>query len=204
MSEQKTYNHIARLYDILDLPFEHGRYKPLRQVLFKGVKGDLLDAGVGTGRNFSHYPDDTKVTGIDLSPAMLARARWRKDKLGTAVELFEMNVLDLKFAAASFDSIVSTFLFCVLDNALQLPALKELNRVCRPGGEIHILEYAISEDPVRRFIMKLWAPWVRYAYGAEFDRNTEQYLDEAGLELVETRFLYKDIIKLLSVKPKVL
>jgi len=202
MSEQKTYTHIARLYDLLDLPFEHGRYKPLRQVLFKGLKGDLLDAGVGTGRNFSHYPGDAKVTGIDLSPAMLARARWRKDKLGTAVDLHEMNVLELDFADDSFDSIVSTFLFCVLNDTYQLPALKELRRVCRPGGEIHILEYAISENPLRRFIMKLWAPWVRYAYGAEFDRNTEQYLDDAGLELVETKFLYKDIIKLLSVRPK--
>ena len=50
--------------------------------------------------------------------------------------------------------------------------------------------------------MKLWAPWVRFAYGAEFDRNTEQYLNAAGLDLVEKKFLYKDIIKLLSVQPK--
>jgi hypothetical protein len=50
--------------------------------------------------------------------------------------------------------------------------------------------------------MKLWEPWVRYAYGAAFDRHTEQYLEAAGLELVEDRFLYKDIIKLLSVRPK--
>lgn len=50
--------------------------------------------------------------------------------------------------------------------------------------------------------MKLWAPWVRFAYGAEFDRNTEQYLEAAGLDLVEKKFLYKDIIKLLRVRPK--
>ena len=50
--------------------------------------------------------------------------------------------------------------------------------------------------------MKIWAPWVRRAYGAEFDRNTEQYLDAAGLELVDRRFLYRDIIKLLTIRPK--
>ena len=201
MSKQKTYDRIARLYDILDLPFEHFRYKPVRQMMFDGLSGDLLDAGVGTGRNFPYYPKDCTVTGIDLSPPMLGRARSRKRNLGTVVELFQMNVLELEFPDASFDSIVSTFLFCVLDNDHQQAALEQLCRVCRPGGTIHILEYAISENPWRRFIMKLWAPWVRFAYGAEFNRNTEQYLEAAGLELLEKQYLYKDIIKLLTVRP---
>ena len=198
----KTYNHIAWFYDILDLPFEYGRYKPLRRVLFDGLNGTLLDAGVGTGRNFPFYPDGSKVTGIDLSPAMLDRARRRREKFGIEVDLREMNVMKMDFADDSFDAIISTFLFCVLNAEHQQPALEELGRVCRPGGIIHILEYAISENPLRRFIMKLWAPWVRFAYGAEFDRKTEQYLEAAGLDLVETKFLYKDIIKLLSVQPK--
>jgi len=203
MSKQKTYNRIARLYDILDLPFEHTRYKHLRRMLFNGLSGTLLDAGVGTGRNFPYYPDGATVTGIDLSPGMLNRAQRRKAKLGTAVELREMNVLSLDFADDTFDGIVATFLFCVLDAEHQQPALEELRRVCRPGGTIRILEYDLSEDPVQRFIMKLWAPWVRFAFGAEFNRNTEQYLAAAGLELVEKKFLYRDIIKLLTVRPGV-
>lgn len=203
ISKLKTYNRIARLYDILDLPFEHVRYKPLRRVLFDGLSGTLLDAGVGTGRNFPFYPDGSKVTGIDLSPAMLDRARQRKGKLGTAVELREMNVMEMDFADGSFDGIIATFLFCVLDAEHQQPALEELRRVCRPGGTIHILEYDLPENPRQRFIMKLWAPWVRFAYGAEFDRHTEQYLEAAGLDLVEKQFLYKDIIKLLTVRPGV-
>ncbi|MBL6957438.1 MAG: class I SAM-dependent methyltransferase [Rhodospirillales bacterium] len=202
MSKQKIYDRIARLYDILDLPFEQGRYKPIRREMFTGLKGDLLDAGVGTGRNFSHYPDSSTVTGIDLSPAMLGRARKRQDKLGAAIDLHEMNVMEMDFADDSFDGVVSTFLCCVLEPEDQTPALKELRRVCRPDGEVHILEYDLSENPWQRFVMKLWAPWVKFAYGAAFDRNTEQYLEAAGLELVEKRFLYKDIIKLLIAKPK--
>jgi len=202
LHKQKTYDRIARLYDILDLPFEHGRYRPLRRELFDGVKGTLLDAGVGTGRNFPYYPRDSKVTGIDLSPVMLGRARQRREKLGITVDLREMNVMEMDFADNSFDAVISTFLFCVLEAEHQLPALEELNRVCRPGGTIHILEYAFSENPLQHFIMKLWAPWVRFAYGAAFDRNTEQYLEAAGLDLVEKRFLYKDVIKLLTVRAK--
>jgi ubiquinone/menaquinone biosynthesis C-methylase UbiE len=175
----------------------------LRRVLFDGLSGALLDAGVGTGRNFPFYPDGSTVTGIDLSPAMLDRARWRKDKLGTAVDLREMDVMEMDFSDDSFDGIIAIFLFCVLDAEHQQPALEELSRVCRPTGTIRILEYAISENPLRRFIMKLWAPWVRFVYGAAFDRHTEQYLEAAGLELVERNFLYKDIIKLLTVRPRV-
>jgi ubiquinone/menaquinone biosynthesis C-methylase UbiE len=197
-----TYDRIARLYDILDLPFEHRRYKPLRRILFDGLEGTLLDAGVGTGRNFPFYPGGSRVVGIDFSEAMLDRARRRAARLGTMVELRQMNVMETDFADDSFDGIVATFLFCVLDAEHQQPALEELRRVCRPGGTIRILEYAISEQPLRRFVMKLWAPWVRFAYGAEFGRETERYLDAAGLEMVERTFLYKDIIKLLSVRPR--
>ncbi|MCP4389097.1 MAG: class I SAM-dependent methyltransferase, partial [Gammaproteobacteria bacterium] len=118
------------------------------------------------------------------------------------VDLHEMNVMQMDFANDSFDGIVSTFLFCVLDAEHQQPALEELRRVCRPDGTIYILEYEFSQNPLRRFIMKLWEPWVRFAYGAAFDRHTEQYLEAAGLELVEDRFIFKDIIKLLSVRPK--
>jgi len=202
LQKQDAYDRIARLYDILDLPFEYGRYRPLRRALFAGVNGTILDAGVGTGRNFPFYPMGSKVAGIDLSPAMLSRARRRKVRTGTNVDLFQMNVTEMDFADNSFDVVVSTFLFCVLDAEHQLPALEELNRVCRPGGTINILEYAYSKNPLRRFVMRLWAPWVWFAYGARFDRNTEHYLEKAGLELVETDFLYKDIIKLLRVRHK--
>lgn len=202
LRKQKTYDRISRLYDILDLPFEHGRYKPLRRAMFEGVGGTLLDAGVGTGRNFPFYPSGSRVIGIDLSPAMLKRARQRRDALGAAVELREMNVMEMAFDDDRFDAVISTFLFCVLDDEHQLPALKELARVCQPGGKIHILEYAFSQNLFRRFIMRLWAPWVHFAYGARFDRNTEQYLEAAGLGLVEKDFLHKDIIKLLTLRPK--
>ena len=146
------------------------------------------------------YPPGVCVTGIDLSDAMLARAERRRARLGVAAELRMASVLHTGFPDRTFDAIVATFLFCVLDDSDRQPALEELARICKPTGEIRILEYAYSMDPVRRFIMHLWAPWVRLAYGAAFDRDTERYLPDAGLELVEQRFLYRDIIKLLIVR----
>lgn len=200
MNKKKTYNRLARLYDIFDLPFEYSRYRPIRRHMFNGLAGRILDAGVGTGRNIPFYPEGSEVTGIDLSPAMLGRAEARRDRLRKPVELLEMNVLETAFADHYFDAAVATFLFCVLDPEHQLAALKELARIVRPGGEIRILEYAYSKKPLKRFIMRLWQPWVRWVYGAAFDRNTEQYVARAGLEVVEFRFLHQDIIKLLVLK----
>ncbi len=200
MTVQRTYDRIARLYDLLDLPFERRRYRPIRPQLFAGLNGAILDAGVGTGRNIAFYPDGARVTGIDISPRMLEQARRRRDRLGIAVELRALDVTKTDFPDDYFDHVVATFLFCVLDPADQLPALRELARICRPGGTIRLLEYCYSADPWRRFVMRLWTPWVRLAYGAAFDRDTERYVEDAGLELVESRFLYADIVKMLELR----
>ena len=199
-SKYQIYERIAPFYDLVDLPSEYLRYQRIRPQLFAGLEGRILDAGVGTGRNIPFYPGQSRVVGIDLSPAMLARARMRKNHFGSDVELREMDVCKTDFPDGSFDAVVSTFLFCVLDDPLQLPALRELARICRPGGEIRLLEYSLPAKPLHRFMMKrLWTPWVRWLYGAAFDRNTEQYLDAAGLKLIDRRFVHGDIIKLMAV-----
>ena len=201
-SKRRTYERISGLYDLLDLPFEYGRYRRLRRLIFRGVGGNVLDAGVGTGRNMPFYPPDARVTGIDLSDAMLARAARRRAQLGVAVELRAASVLHTDFPDRTFDVIIATFLFCVLDNSDQQPALEELARICKPTGEIRILEYVYPESRFRRAIMRLWAPWVRWAYGAAFDRDTERHLSAAGLELVESRLVHQGIIKLIVARPR--
>jgi ubiquinone/menaquinone biosynthesis C-methylase UbiE len=200
-AKRQRYDRLAPFYDLLDLPFEYRRYRALRPQLFEGISGTILDAGVGTGRNMPFYPEGSHVTGIDFSPAMIARAIKRRAKLGKDIELLEMNVLATTFPDRHFDAIVATFLFCVLDEDQQLPALLELSRICKPTGVIRFLEYTYSKDAFGRFVMRLWAPWVRWIYGAAFDRQTERYIPEAGLELLEKRFVYRDTIKLMVTRP---
>ncbi len=201
MNSKALYRHRARLYDFLDLPFEYGRYRRLRRRMFEGLSGRLLDAGVGTGRNIAFYPEGSEVTGIDLSPAMIARAHRRSAKIGRDVELLRMDVSATTFPDSHFDAVIATFLCCVLGEDQQLPALRELARICREGGEIRLLDYVYSQNPARRFVMRLWAPWVRTVFGAAFDRDTERYVPAAGLELIERRFLVSDVIRLLVLRP---
>ncbi len=202
LSTRRRYERIAPLYDLLDLPFEYRRYRKLRPLLFEGMSGRILDAGVGTGRNFPFYPDGANIIGIDLSAAMLARARQRLGRARVAVELREMDVTDLELPDQHFDNAVATFLFCVLPDEQQTPALAEIERVLKPDGIFRLLEYTRPTDPLRRAITKLWEPWVHWAYGASFDRNTEQYIPAAGLQLIESRFVVGDLIKLITVRKK--
>ncbi len=200
LSNLDRYQRIAWVYDLLDLPFEYGRYRKIRPRMFAGLSGRILDAGVGTGRNFPFYPPSSEVVGIDLSPAMLARAERRRHTAAAPVELRQMDVTRLGFPDRSFDAAVATFLFCTLPDDLQVAAMRELKRVVKPGGIIRCLEYTRPSGGFRRAMTRLWEPWVYWAYGAGFDRRTEQHVPEAGLQLVESRFVHDELIKLLAAR----
>ena len=200
LSTIERYQRIAPVYDLLDLPFEYERYRRIRRLLFQGLSGRLLDAGVGTGRNFAFYPPGSRVVGIDISSAMLARAEPRRKSAAAEVELRQMDVTRLDIPDRTFDAAVATFLFCVLPEELQVPALKELGRVVKPGGPVRLLEYVRPQRTVRRVLARLWEPWIAWAYGASFDRRTEQHIPEAGLELTEARFVVDDLVRLMTAR----
>ena len=200
LSTFERYQRIARVYDVLDLPFEYGRYRQIRRLLFQGLAGRLLDAGVGTGRNFPFYPPGSTVVGIDISPAMLARAERRRKSAAAEIELRRMDVTHLDFADQTFEGAVATFLFCVLPDQLQVPGLKELGRVVKAGGPVRLLEYVRPQHTVRRALARLWEPWIAWAYGASFDRRTEEHVPEAGLVLVDARFVIDELVRLISAR----
>jgi len=200
LSNFDRYQRIAWAYDLLDLPFEYRRYCKIRPQMFSGLSGRILDAGVGTGRNFPFYPQSSEVIGIDLSPAMIARAERRRPSAATKVELRQMDVTRLDFPDRYFDAAVATFLFCTLPDELQVAGMRELGRVVKPGGIIRCLEYTRPSGGLRRAMTKVSGPWVYWAYGATFDRQTETKAPEAGLQLFESRFVHDELIKLLGAR----
>ena len=199
-SDPNRYQRIAPYYDLLDLPFELGRYRKIRPLLFDALTGRLLDAGVGTGRNFPYYPTGARVLGVDNSPGMLARAERRRCRCATQVELRQMDVTRLDLPDASFDAAVATFLFCVLPESEQTPGLRELRRVVRPGGRIRLLEYVRPNGSFRRCVARLWEPWMAWAYGAGFDRHTEAHIPQAGLELVRSHYVADDLLRFYDLR----
>jgi ubiquinone/menaquinone biosynthesis C-methylase UbiE len=194
------YQRIAPFYDFLDLPFEYMLYHRIRRLLFQDLSGRLLDAGVGTGRNIPFYPSGSRVVGIDFSSAMLARARRKANRSTAWIELRKMNIASLDLPDSSFDAAVASFLFCVIPDELQVPALRELGRVVKPGGIIRLLNYVRPRGVVRGAIAKLWQPCVARAFGASFDRQTENAISDAGLMLLEARYVVHDLIKLIIAR----
>jgi SAM-dependent methyltransferase len=108
--------------------------------------GRLLEVGVGTGKNMPYYPAGAKVTAVDLSDKILARAHRRAVREGVDVELHEMDVQDLSFERDSFDTALATFVFCSVSNPVR--GLRELGRVVRPEGLIVLLEHVRIDRPI--------------------------------------------------------
>ena len=81
-----------------------------------------------------------------------------------------------------------------------MPALKELGRVVKAGGPIRLLEYVRPQHTVRRALARLWEPWIAWAYGADFDRRTEEQVPEAGLAIVDARFVVDELVRLISAR----
>lgn len=195
------YQRIAPYYDILDFFGEALNQRHVRPQLLEGLRGRILDAGVGTGRNIPFYPPGSDVVGVDLSSAMLRRADRRRQRLDTTpLHLTAANICQSPFSDGHFDAAVATFLFCVLDDDDQLPALLELARVCRAGGEIRVLDYILPEHPRRRRTARRMAPVVKFLFNASVERNTEQYVAAAGLTVIERRLVASDYCRMLVLR----
>jgi ubiquinone/menaquinone biosynthesis C-methylase UbiE len=202
LNARKTYERIAFLYDLLDAPYEIGWKRALRRRMFEGLKGSILDAGVGTGCNFVAYPANVKAFGCDASAAMLARAGARADRMGLMVELRCSDLTRLDWADRTFDGIVATFVFACIEDHEQLAALTELRRVCKPGGEIRIVDYRLSRRPLARAKQKLMSKWLSGAFAASYTPTTENHFEAAGLDVIEEKFLRGDVLKMIRLRPR--
>lgn len=200
---KRTYTRAGYYYDFLDAPWEWLRYRKIRPEVWAGVStaGRILDAGMGTGRNILYYPTGAEIFGVDLSETMLSAARRRVHKHGGAARLSVGSVTSLPFKSHVFNTVVSTFLFCVLPDELQPTALDELRRVLRPDGKAVLLEYVYSQNPLRRLIMRAMAPWVEFWFGARFDRRTTEHLRAGGWRIEREQFLSADVVKLIVARP---
>lgn len=195
---EKKYNRTAMFYDWVDYPFERFRYRKIRERLWKGVSGKVLDAGVGTGCNMPYYPPDADVVGVDLSQKMLARAQQKMKALKKVIPLYHASVYALPFPDRCFDVVVATFLCCVVSDPLQ--AATEMKRVCKQNGRILLLEYVLSSSRWHRFLQYLMTPYTRWMFGVDFSQDTTASLVAAGLVIEHQEFLVADVLKMITVR----
>jgi len=162
--------------------------------------GAVLEVAIGTGRNLPYYPRDRRLTGIDLTPAMLTLARDRARDLGLAAALLVADAQALPFAAASFDSVVCTLgLNAIPDDRA---AVAEMSRVLRPGGRLVLIGHVASPSRPVRAIQRVVERWLLPVAGDHLTRRPLPLLRAAGFVLDrEQRSRMGVIQRLVAIKP---
>ena len=185
----KTYARWAPVYDIVfGTVFERARQAAIAAT--NRVGGRVLDVGVGTGICLPYYSPATRVVGVDLSEAMLKKARKRVEELGLRhVENLQlMDAERLDFPDASFDVVVAQYVVNTVPNPEV--ALSEFARVLKPGGEIILINRVGAEEGARRTLEHLLTPVAqRLGWRSEFPwARFARWLDQTqDMQLIERR-----------------
>ena len=194
---RERYDRTARHYDIMTWPMEVMAMDRYRSRLIAEVEGArVLEVGVGTGRNLSLYPDAVQVDAIDFSPRMLERAQRRPSRANVRLAL--MDVQELAWPSETFDTVVSTCVFCSVPDALK--GLQEIRRVLRAGGRALFLEHVRPGTPWLAALFDWLDPFVSRR-GPHINRRTMETIRAAGFVVEREENLMSDVLKLVVAHP---
>lgn len=178
----RAYRAFAPAYDA----FFGAVLEPGRRAAIQGMElrpgARVLEVGVGTGLSLAAYPREVQVFGVDLSPEMLGRARRRVARRGLR-QILDLKVMDaraLEYPNAHFDVVVAMYVVSVTPEPERM--VGEMLRVCRPGGQLVIVNHFRTESSLVRGVERLLRPLHRLVnFRADLDR--EQFLWNTGLRV---------------------
>jgi ubiquinone/menaquinone biosynthesis C-methylase UbiE len=178
---RRLWDRAAPRYDKSMGFFERILFQGGREWVCSQAEGDVLEIAVGTGRNFSYYPDAIRLTGIDISEEMLTLARARAAELGREFDLRLGDAQSLDFSDASFDTVVSTFSLCSIPDDGKTVA--EIRRVLRPGGRVLLIEHVRSPSRPVRAVQRLLDPLTVRFEGDHLLREPRDHLNAQEFEI---------------------
>jgi ubiquinone/menaquinone biosynthesis C-methylase UbiE len=169
----------ALIYDTLMAPLGWMGLTEARKRLVASVHGRVLEVGTGTGLALPGYPEGVdSITAIDIDPDGLTRARKRRPD----IQLVMANVQELPFGDRSFDFVISSLVFCSVEDPAR--GLAEIHRVLEPGGELRMLEHVRAPSPrLARLQDRLTPTWCWMTGGCRLNRDTFSRVQAAGFEV---------------------
>ena len=130
---------------------------------------------------------------------MIHRAQERAKVSGLNVDLRQMDAQRLQFPDQSFDTVFATFVFCSVPDPIL--GLRELRRVCRPGGRLLLLEHMRPENQFMGRLFDLLNPIVVRMMGANINRRTLDNIYNAGWNVEFVKNLASDIVRWIEARP---
>jgi len=198
---RRRWNRTARFYDYMMALIERVRLRKGRALLWSKVESSrVLEIGVGTGKNFPYYPADAEITAVDFSEKMLERAKDRANKQKVKVRLQQMDVQNLDFADNTFDTVAATLVFCSIPNEVR--GIREVERVCKPGGKVVLLEQDFASKPILGWFLNLANPLLVRMFGANFNRRPVENVARSGLAVERVTNLGRGLWKLIEARKK--
>lgn len=159
----KLYSRVAGVYDAWTFFTESRSLDAALDAA--GIRdGDaVLEVAVGTGvafRELLRRNQSGRNVGIDLTEAMLRRARRKAERSGARFELLQADATALPFDDASFDVVMNNNMLGVVPDAVVEPMLREVSRVLRPGGRLVIVTMKRPRRKLSEVIYQVGAVWL--------------------------------------------
>jgi ubiquinone/menaquinone biosynthesis C-methylase UbiE len=146
--------------------------------------GKVLEIGMGSGLNLKHY-DPTKVSlvwGLEPSIGMRKKAQANLQASAVPVEWLGLPSDAIPLATDSADTVVLTYTLCTIEE--WAPALAEMRRVLKPGGELLFSEHGQApEESVRKWQARINPVWKVLAGGCNLNRDIPQLISSAGFNI---------------------
>ena len=180
---KKSYARWAPIYDqTFGMITRIARRRTVDHILARG--GDVLEVGVGTGLALPLYDDRVRVTGIDYSDDMLAKARKRvaEDRLSHVAALRQMDARQLDFPDDTFDTVAAMHVLSVVPEPERV--MQEIARVCKPGGQVVIANHFQRDDGLLARVERIAAP-LENVLGWHSDFHISTVLSDDRLHIVE-------------------
>lgn len=197
----RIWDRQSRTYDLFARGQER-RWARWKEALFAKIAGRTLLVAVGTGLDIAFLPPGREIVAVDISAAMLARARPRALRYPGTLELLQADVTALPLASATFDTALTSCTFCSVPDPIA--GLRELLRVVRPGGRLLMFEHTDSHHWAIHPLLVAMTLLTRHVAGitTELTRDTVGHVEQAGFRVERVTNLYLDVVKTIeAVRP---